>query len=146
MAQRKSRLDDLEDVEIDMTPMIDVVFNLIIFFMLVNQMVQVERAQIELPDANQAVEEKVQDPHRLIINVYKDNSIEISGRKVPWKEMAEILYKESRLYKNSEGLPDLSVLIRGDILTPYETIQKVMVECANQRIYKISFGAKVTEE
>ena len=136
------RSKELAEVGVDMTPMIDVVFNLIIFFMLVNQMVQQERAELELPVASQAQEERMADKNRLIINVHKNGRIEVSGRTVEWAELARILLRESRMAK-SGTYSQRSVLIRGDIETPYRHIQKVLVECAQKKIYRISFAAKI---
>ena len=147
-----ARKIELPEVSIDMTPMIDVVFNLLIFFMLVNNMVQDERAELELPIADQSKEEKMIDKRRLIINVHKRGVVEISGVEVGseqmgWSKLARILLEEARVApKDKEGNPTRSVLIRGDIGAPYKIVQKVMVECARQKIHKISFAAKPPEE
>jgi biopolymer transport protein ExbD len=137
---------ELPEVTMDMTPMIDMVFNLLIFFMLVNQMVQEERAELELPVADEAKEEQILDKKRLIINVKKEGSVEIAGRSRTWAELTRILFEESRISRDREGISTRSVLIRGDIETPYRAIQKVMVECARQKIHKISFAAKIPEK
>lgn len=137
------KADDLAQVQVDMTPMIDMVFQLIIFFMLVNRMVQDERAQLELPLAEQAKEEKLGDTKRMIINVHKDGKVEVTGRVVSEAELTKMLFQESRLSKDEDGASARSVLIRGDIDTPYKSIQKIMVECARQKLYKISFAAKI---
>ncbi|NUM34665.1 MAG: biopolymer transporter ExbD [Candidatus Brocadiae bacterium] len=134
---------ELAQIQIDMTPMIDVVFNLLIFFMLVNQMVQVERAELQLPLADQAKEEKMADQKELILNVHKDGRVEVSGRFMNWVELARLLFEESKNSRDSQDNSNRSVLIRGDIDAPYKVIQKVMVECAKQKIYKISFAARI---
>lgn len=145
MAKRSKR-DNMADISIDMTPMIDVVFNLIIFFMLVNQMVQLERAELELPAADEAKEEKVVDQKRLIINIHKNGQIEVAGRMKNWGELVRILLQESSISRDNEDNSSRSVIIRGDIEAPYKVIQKVMVECATQRIYKLSFAARIPAE
>ncbi len=141
-----SEVRELPQVQIDMTPMIDMVFNLIIFFMLVNQMVQVERAELQLPLADQAKEEKMADQKELILNVHKDGRVEVSGRFMNWVELARLLFEESKGSRDSQDNSSRSVLIRGDIDAPYKVIQKVMVECAKQKIYKISFAARIPAE
>ena len=132
-----------EDISFDMTPMIDVVFNLIIFFMLVNQMVQVERAELKLPVASQAQQRREADNDRLIINIHKNGRIEVAGRVVEDKELTKLLFHEAKMSENSEGQVGRAITIRGDINTPYQHIQKIMLKCANQNIYKISIGAKI---
>lgn len=134
---------ELAELSVDMTPMIDVVFNLIIFFMLVNQMVQVERAELELPKADQAKEEQIVDKKKLVINVHKNGQVEVAGRVRQWGELIRLLFEEARLSKDPQGHSNRSVLIRGDIEAPYRIISRVMTECAKQKIYKISFGVKI---
>lgn len=111
--------------------------------MLVNQMVQVERAELQLPLADQAKEEKMADQKELILNVHKDGRVEVSGRFMNWVELARLLFEESKNSRDSQDNSNRSVLIRGDIDAPYKVIQKVMVECAKQKIYKISFAARI---
>lgn len=145
MAKRASL--EIPQIGIDMTPMIDVVFNLLIFFMLVNNMVQDERAELELPIADQVKEEITGDKKRLIINVHKNGTVDIVGRSVEWGELTRILFEEARISRDRESnLSTRSVLIRGDVEAQYKTIQRVMVECAKQKIYKISFAAKSPEK
>lgn len=136
--------DDIPTMDVDMTPMIDCVFQLLIFFMLTNQMVQVERALLELPIADQAKEEKIVDKKKLIINIHREGFVEISGRKVTDAELAKILFQEARESKDEKTqLAERSVLIRSDVDTAYKHIQKILIECAQQKIYKISFAAKI---
>lgn len=150
MKIRKPRT--LEDVKMDMTPMIDVVFNLIIFFMLITQMVTIERAELELPRADEAQEEQAQDKKQLVINIFRQQTddgkwIEISGALYSWPELAQLLYEESQnSFDEAEDVSERQVLIRGDRDTPYRMVQRVMLECSKQKIYKISFAAKIQEE
>jgi biopolymer transport protein ExbD len=141
---------ELPEVAIDMTPMIDVVFNLLIFFMLVNNMVQEERTELTLPIAEQIRAEdtnQVVDKKQLVINIKKNGVVEIAGRPVEWGELTRILFEESRISKDKEtGLSGRSVLIRGDIEAQYKIVQKVMVECAKQKLFKLGFSAKPSNE
>ncbi len=132
-----------EDIKMDMTPMIDVIFNLIIFFMLVTQMVTVERAELIMPIADEAIEEKTGDKEGLVINIHKDAQIEVSGRIISWQELNKLLFEESKISSDENGLPTRSVVIRADIKAPYKSVQQVMMECTKNKIYKVSFGAKI---
>lgn len=147
--KRKSK--DIDDIKMDMTPMIDVVFNLIIFFMLVTQMVTIERAELELPRANKAREEQATDSKQLVINVHRKPEdgkwIEVAGRKYTWAEFSDLLQTEANDAKPSSDDPsERQVLVRGDIDTPYRMIQRVMLECAKKKIYKLSFAAKIQSD
>jgi biopolymer transport protein ExbD len=140
-------LKNIPTMEIDMTPMIDCVFQLLIFFMLTNQMVQVERALLELPSADQAKEEKIIDKKKLIINVHRDGSIEVSGHKKSDAELDKILHEEANDSRDAKtNLAERSVLLRADVGTAYKYIQKVLIKCSEKKIYKISFAAKIPPE
>lgn len=144
---RKRAQSDDDEVKVDMTPMIDVVFNLIIFFMLVTQMVTLERAELELPQADQAQEDQSVDKKRLIINIHKNGRVEISGRIHTEEEVKNVLIEEAGKTsdRDQEGFSKRTVLIRADVETPYRFIQKIMEMCAKQKIYRISFGAKMED-
>lgn len=132
------------NIEIDMTPMIDVVFQLIIFFMLVNQMVELERAPLELPIAEHALPNLplVGESRQLVINIHKKGDLEVCTKKVDWQELDLFLQKESQVSRDPENFSTRIVSVRADYEAPYETIQKVLMECARKKIYRISFEAK----
>ena len=55
---------------LNMTPMIDIVFNLVTFFMLTLDLSQKELAVLDLPRANQGIEDK--DPSTVLDAKYED--------------------------------------------------------------------------
>jgi biopolymer transport protein ExbD len=69
MATIKSRAGG--GVGFNMTPMIDIVFNLIIFFMLVSQFYRLEVEEVKLPPASKADpnKEKLQQYTQLVVNI-----------------------------------------------------------------------------
>ena len=147
MAKRRMKFE-VHTTEIDMTPMIDVVFQLLIFFMLTNHMAQVERAQLQLPSADQAKEDKGVGGNCMIVNIHKDGQLEMSGRPVSWDIMKESLLNEAKLRKDPKNPNNvlLSVIIRADVDTPYAVVQKVMYNCAEYNISNVAFGARVINE
>jgi len=82
MARRRQKADNA-DVEINMTPMIDVVFNLIIFFMVITDMTQQELEYLILPKADLASEDKGEDKDRLIVNIVDPNAKDSKDRVDP---------------------------------------------------------------
>jgi len=57
------------DLDINLTPMIDVVFNLIIFFMVITDMTQQDLEYLILPRAELANPDEGEDKDRIIINI-----------------------------------------------------------------------------
>ena len=74
---RKKYQEDSEPTEMDMTPMIDIVFNLLIFFMVDHRPVaEGHLAELTLPIAHMAAEDKDDDlDDRLILNIDKDGRL-----------------------------------------------------------------------
>lgn len=140
---------EVPEASIDMTPMIDVVFNLLIFFMLVNQMVSIERAELALPLADQAQEEQDVEASKreLVINVHKAEGYEVAGEKHDYNSLRTLIKNEANaLGKDSTGASKLKVLIRADRDLEFNHIQAILVICADNYVFQISFGAIIEEK
>jgi biopolymer transport protein ExbD len=149
------RRDPTQDaVKLDMTPMIDVVFQLIIFFMLVTDMTQQDLAELVLPVAQMAAKDESEEG-RMVINVLKDGEIEIKRVKFPTLDDAtavqalrSYLAREVALgTKEPDGTSERALLIRADQHTEFKHIQKVMRICGENgiRVYKIHLAAAQPE-
>lgn len=121
--------------EIDMTPMIDVVFQLIIFFIVTINMEQNYKEDIELEDGKYAPIIKEQDATTLVIEVDKRGTISMHTVPVTSTQLKAIV---QRRY-NSLG--EYPVLIRGDKKTKHKDIRKVMDICSSVGLWKINFAA-----
>ena len=78
MARKKVMQED--SGEMDMTPMIDIVFNLLIFFMVITDLSQKDIAELTLPIAYMASEDKDDDPDdRIILNIDKQGQLLFKG-------------------------------------------------------------------
>ena len=111
-----------DDIALDMSPMIDMVFLLLIFFIVASQIID-EKPQVEIPDAVYA---KVPEDTtgRLMITVRADERYFIGQVEVSFDEMKEKLALEIK--KD----PNMRVLIRSDAQTKYKVNEKVMTACA----------------
>lgn len=136
--------------KMDMTPMIDVVFQLIIFFMLVTDLTQQDLAELKLPVAEMASKDELEEG-RMTINILKDGAIEI--KRVPYDSLDDpAAVNAIRTYlsnevakgkKEPDGTSERSLLIRADQDTEFKHIQKLMRICGENgiRIYKIDLAA-----
>ena len=97
-----------EESGINMTPLIDMVFLLLIFFLVATTIAQEERdAKVNLPQAT--MEKPLSAPPRqLIINILQDGQVTVAGRPVTWQQLADMLSETARTR------PDQMVLIRAD--------------------------------
>lgn len=93
----------------DMTPMIDVTFQLIIFFMTVSQASQAEFQALELPKLAGSVD---QQPTTLTVNVMRDETLILRDKPVTLDGLAAVLREE---IDRKQGRPELvSVVLRID--------------------------------
>lgn len=136
----------------DLTPMIDCVFLLIIFFMCVTEMAKTEFEQLTLPKANKSIDDKDVPKDRQVINVTYSivNNNEVMSniiiRKVlynePEKLVAFLKTKAEKAGRDEKGISRISVKIRADGRVAYQQVQRVMVSCMKAGISRISFGAE----
>lgn len=119
-----------------MAPMIDIVFLLLIFFIVTWQF---SREEMDLKIAVPTSEEGA-DPQRvlgeIILNVGSDGSVSVWGETKTRAELHETLAKIATLHKNQP------VRVRGDATTPFQRIVEVIDTCQKAGIWNISFATQ----
>jgi biopolymer transport protein ExbD len=151
--------DPQTEMQINMTPMIDVVFLLIIFFMIITDLTQQDLEELKLPAARSAVEDKP-DPAvvRPIINIPQWGTMVVK-REAKYDpeedgddmtrlerylvDQANAMLAQQRQKNLPAELPDNPLMIRADRNTPFKYIQRVMEICAKKgiQIWKLELGA-----
>lgn len=124
------------DSGMNMTPMIDVVFQLIIFFLVSSHLAKQE-VQLKLPLPEAASGEQEADPNapRLTVNVLEDGTLLLAGRAVKSSELSPRL--SERL---GELGPDVEVRIRSHRDVPYEFVEPLLVACAKAGVWNVTFA------
>lgn len=156
--------DELQSAkaEMNMTPMIDVVFQLIIFFMLLMDMSQQELATLILPEALTSRPDKEDVPDRLVLNVTfpadeldkpasarngANYEYRIAGSLIRADALPDRLKRHGMRKMDPEGkLSEMSVLVRCDQHIHYKGVIKALVECMNARIWKIELAIREPEK
>jgi len=124
---------------IQMAPLIDIVFLLLVFFMSASIFHQLEtEINITVPTAETASETS-RMPGEIIINIRRDGTIVVNQRQLEKSELKEMLERISKLYK---GQP---VIIRADRETYHENVVGVLDVCAGADIWNISFATMKEE-
>ncbi len=97
---------------VDITPMIDVVFLLIIFFMTTAQFARLTRADVDLPLERG---EQLERPEAAgtVINITREGELIVSDRTVDLQELERIIREQSRRSLEDDGAP-MKLLIRAD--------------------------------
>jgi len=127
---------DEEEVAIDMSPMIDMVFLLLIFFIVASAIVKIEKEPIDVPSAVYA---KVPEDEtgRFIITVNTDGDMFIE----PTTEQVTLEELQARVDEAIIENPKLKVVIRADGNTKYEASEKIMTACAEVGAMDMIFAA-----
>jgi biopolymer transport protein ExbD len=128
----KTHQDDLP--AINLTPMIDVVFNLIIFFMVSTQFSKVEhKVDVSVPEVGGAASlNNVPKSH--VINILRDGAVSLDGQPVTLVEL------RARLAAIHRQGPEGEVTVRGDGLTHYQHVAAVMTACRQAGISEMGIA------
>lgn len=118
-----------------MTPMIDIVFQLIIFFIVAITIQKDFDREIILAPAHESPIIEGDDPTTFIVEVDKRGWISIYGAQLSKSKLRQII---RRRYNRYGQYP---VLIRGDYRTRHNDIRAVMDICSEEGIWRVSFVA-----
>jgi len=142
MAKRGSR--EVESTEIDLTPMIDVVFQLLTFFMLTlnfSQAVQDERIQLPVSELAKPPEGATADP--ITLQLMRDGMVIYAGEPVPVRDMGGYLENEKRAMISAGKEPNAAtVIIRADGRAKTGEVQDLIKVCQEKGFDKFVFRAE----
>lgn len=125
---------------IPMTPMIDIVFLLLIFFITTSVFARLENElSITVPTAESAETPK-RNLGELIVNLRSDGTLVINQRNVTLDQLRLLLARIAKQY------PDQSVIIRGDRQAALEYAIDILDICAKSGVWNVSFAALPPEE
>lgn len=126
--------DGEHDAGINLMPLVDVVFLLLIFFLAATTFANEEvELDLRLPEAKSGESGKAD--RQLIINVSQDGSLTMGGRSVTMEALRQKLLAAKRRNK------DQAVLVRGDKEAQFGVGLQVLDTCRMAKIKKVDFAA-----
>ena len=134
------RLDpgDPEDSGLNLTPLIDIVFLLLIFFLVSTTFARDEvEMDLQLPEASTG--EEAAEGHLIVINVKRNGELFVDGRPVTVAALEQKLKAAARRDKKQE------VLIRGDTQTQFGVVVQVLDLCRAAPLTQIAIGEEPRE-
>lgn len=117
----------------ELTPMIDVVFLLIAFFMTITSQITNENIKIEVPIAEEAQVPEERGV-RQTISIDSTGNIFFGSRQVAPDELVEAIRF------SVENTPETRVYLRADARTPHRYVQDVMAATAEAGLYDLIFA------
>ena len=110
-------------LHIDFVPMVDVLFNLLIFFLLATSLIQAEREmRIALPQTHSAgpISAAMRE---IVINIDAEGKADVSGAEIGDEALHDLVKSAV------EANPEQKVSVRGDRTTAYANIARVLDLC-----------------
>lgn len=132
--RRSSDAEGGEEIGFNLTPMIDCVFLLNIFYMVTTTFLNLEKEMdLSLPEA-QTGRSEAQDVKEVIINVLADGRMKVGEQFMEQEALVEHL-KQVALADH-----DTPVTIRGDRATVFQNAVRAMDACGRANLHRIAVG------
>lgn len=136
MKRRGHASQMVQEGEIDMTPMLDVVFIMLIFFVVTASFVKESGIDIQRPTASSAV---AQQQANIFVAISSEGEVWIDNRNVDIRSLRAIV---ERLHSES---PEGSVVIQSDAATRTDLLVKVMDQVRLAGVDRIALAATEDE-
>jgi len=131
------KTDSIEEPNLNLTPMIDIVFLLIIFFMVGTQFSERERElDVQVPAVAQA-QPLIALPDEIIINIRRNGEIVLDADVKSIAEVEQVLATARSRFKKQ------AVMIRGDAQVPYQHVASVLSACHRAKIENVSLATQL---
>ena len=127
-------------VEIQMAPMVDIVFLLLVFFMATASFITEEsQLKISLPVTAAATSTEDELPDEVIIFVMSDGGIAVNDREYDSPDSEELPELRDTLSKLASFFTDQNVIIQADGNVPHGRVVDVLNACVASGVQNISF-------
>ena len=134
---RFNRSRKTELLEGDLTPMIDMTFQLIAFFMIIMNFSKVDRAEeIELPRSQMAIPPDSIPDYQIILNLDVDGTVKSGGNAYPSVSALKSFLKRqiSAAERDRVAPEDISTIIRAHENTPTGKVQELIQLCQDNKL------------
>lgn len=126
-----------KNVSVNLTPMIDMVFLLIIFFIVSSNMVQQEsNIPVDLPGAQTGeLRKNDEKSKKIVITVLGDGTIALGTQTMTLEQLEKHLASQ-----HQPAYEPVTVRIRADRMTPYGFVEPIMTRCIETGITDVVFS------
>lgn len=128
----------------DMTPMIDMTFQLIAFFMVLINFTQAEQDdRIVLPDSELAKPPDAPLEYPITLHLTREGTVIIGGEEIPIAGLQPYLSREANVLRiRGRPLSDATIVIRGHRDARTGKVQELIKECQNSNFERFALRAK----
>lgn len=137
----KFKREPTEELELNLTPLIDVVFLLLIFFMVSTTFQKESEISLQLPRASDT---EVQTPgERIEIVINAAGRYFINDQELVKSDVATL---QNALYKVSGGQRDIPLTIRADAQAPHQSVVTAMDAAGQLGMLRMSIATSRSTE
>lgn len=128
-------------VGFNMTPMIDVVFLLIIFFLVSSHLAQREiQQELDLPDASTSHRAEQDNSRRIVVNVLGEDRILVGTEMMGGDRLTDLIR-----YESQQSQRELEIRIRANRHVPYRVFEPILAACARNGVWNVTFAVVPSE-
>ena len=124
-----------ETVEINLTPLIDVVFLLLIFFMVTTTFDRYAKLKVDLPEADTPAQKQSDEP--LVLSIDAKGKYFINDKQLVNNQIETL---KKALLKTLGDREDVTVLLRADGRTPHQSVVRAMDAAAQLGLTRLSIA------
>jgi biopolymer transport protein ExbD len=131
----KTHQDEMPSI--NLTPMIDIVFQLIIFFMVGTKFSEIEKTiDLKLPQVSSTAPIS-SAPQKRVINLFRDGKIQMNQQEMSIGQL------KSELTTAREQYSELGVVVRGDAQTDLQNVAAVLTACREAGISDLGISVRI---
>lgn len=127
-----------KSVEINLTPLIDVVFLLLIFFMVTTTFDRHAALKVSLPEASAKKMQKNDEPITLSIDA--NGNYFIDDRQILNQSLDTLMLALKRTIGKEMSIPDAVLVLRADANTPHQSVVRAMDAASQIGLIKLSIS------
>lgn len=130
-----------QEITVNLTPLIDVVFLLLIFFMVSTSFTRETQIKLELPKAS--VEPLDTKPETLEISIDKEGRYFVNGKGLVNQSLGTL---KAAIKPSIEANKDTPVIISADANTPYQSVVTAMDATSQLGVVNLQMATQRNEE
>jgi biopolymer transport protein ExbD len=128
-----------DSVEVNLTPLIDVVFLLLIFFMVSTTFDRHAKMKVSLPEASTKATQQQNDP--LVLSIDAKGNYFLNERQVVNQQLGTLKQAiRKTLSEKNANIDDVSMVLRADANTPHQAVVRAMDAASQLGLSKLSIA------
>ena len=131
----------IEPTPMQLAPLVDVLFLLVIFFAVTSQYAKNEQVMdISVPAADEGKNKECRNVGEIVIKMKTEGEIVVNGQELTEEALLSKLKNIVLIYK------DQAVILRGDEVVDYKHVIRVLNTCQKAGIWNIAFATRKPDQ